>query len=370
MSDSVIIDGEVATRTPRLDFNRDALAGGGATDQQQGNEPAVSIGVPAAAGSIPGMPTIEDADDGPQPRPQRREPDSDLSASAAALRDQSDQAAQIRAANARLAALERNQQQQNQQRAQSYQQEVTRHRDSANADAERYQAQFEQARETGDAKAELQAQANYNRATLRREHAAAELQRLANGGQVPGVQPTAEAMHPTVQAWVDSHPRYHTDPAYQAAAQAAAFEAERLGFLPGDPRYTAHVDSVLKTRGLEAADGNGQQRQNGGNVNGNGRQQSGGGAPPAGRGTGGGVAARVVATPLGKFTYRDARGQDGKPHRYITFPDKQVNDDFKEWAEVNKMTLEEYANELIKIAAERAEGGEIGLQIGGEVVLR
>jgi hypothetical protein len=369
MSDTTI-DGEAVTRTPRLDFNRDALASGGAADAPAGSDPAVSVGVPATPGSIPGMPTIEDAAADGGTQQQQRQQDSELAGSAAALRQAEEQAALLRTTSARLAALEAQQRQQGQLRAQSYQQDVTRHRDSAAADAERHWSSVEAARETGDTKAERLALTNYQRAVAKHDQAAGELDRLARGGPVPGASAATEQMHPTVQAWVDSHPRYHTDNAYRAAAQAAAFEAEQLGFAPGDSRYTAHVDTVLKARGFDGnGNGDGQQRANGGGVNGN-RQQSGGGAPPAGRGTGGGVAAKTVTTPLGKFTYRDGRDQQGRPHRFINFPDKQTADDFKEWAEVNKCTVEEYANEFVKIAAERAEGGEIGLQIGGEVVLR
>lgn len=363
MSDSTTIDGEVGTRTPRLDFNRDAMASPGAVGDGKGGdaEPSVSIGAPITPASVPGMPTMEPADGGHQ----AQEP-SDLADSVAAQRQHEEHAAQMRTMAGRVAALEAERRQNQVARAQTYQTDVQRARDGASADSERAWSQVEAARETGDTKAERLALTNYQRAVARHDQAAGELQRLAQGGQVPGAQPTAEAMHPNVQAWVDSHPRYHSDPAYQAAAQAAAFEAEALKIAPSDPRYTQHVDAVLKARGFE---GNGQQqRTNGGNVNG--KQLGGGGAPPAGRGTGGGVQARTVTTPLGKFSFRDGRDQSGKPHRFINFPDKDTAEQFSEWSTINKMSVEEYANEFIKIAAEKAEGGEIGMQVGSEVVLR
>jgi hypothetical protein len=367
--DTMIVDGEVTTRSPRLDFNRDALAspGGQTTAQSDDPQPSVSIATPVSPAALPGMPTMEPVDDGGQQ--QHREPQSDLAASAAAQRQFEEQAAALRSTQARLATLESQQVQQRQQRAQSYQAEVTGHRDRASGDAERQWSQVEAAREAGDTKAERLALTNYQRSVARHDQAAGELDRLARGGQVPGAEaPQAQQFHPNVQAWIDSHPRYHSDKAYQAAAQAAAYEAERLDIQPGDPRYVEHVNAALKARGF---DGDGQQQNGGNKVNGNGaRPSGGGGAPPAGRGTGGGQQARVVTTPLGKFTFRDGRDQSGKPHRFINFPDKQTAEDFTEWATVNKMTPEEYANEFIKIAAERAEGADIGLQIGNEVVLR
>lgn len=228
------------------------------------------------------------------------------------------------------------------------------------------------ARESGDIDAEMAADEALGAATFRASQATAELDYLKTQPKPAAHQQQQGAGTPSAaaQKWLDDHPRYFSDEAYQATAQGAHGAAIRAGNPEGSAQYISYIDQLM-TRVY--GEGHGQPddgmtqpetprpmahqptlRQSGSTS-----------VPPsrAGNGQGAGGGWRNVETPLGSLLVQNR--PDGT--RGVRFPNAKVQSDFEEGASLDKryhtgekgrnLALAEYTNEQLTIAAEIAAGG-------------
>lgn len=223
-------------------------------------------------------------------------------------------------------------------------------------------------------------------ALLERDKQAAEAdieRRKASGGQrQPGGeggtrQPQISALE---KQWLQDHPLFESDPAYQADVIGASQTAQSLGYMRGSPAFIKFVNERLtklhgEGHGVASTHGKPQGRSRGGrsdqfNVE---RRPLSEAMPRSAETTddfsaGGGV--RYVDTDLGRVEM--TTGPAGKP--MIRFPNQRLKDmwaDAAGWSGTHrdgtpKMTLADYAMEQIKIAEEQRQGLSGGITYDDE----
>lgn len=234
--------------------------------------------------------------------------------------------------------------------------------EAAKADKASAQAAIKAARDAGDLDAEMAANDKLASANFRLLGSQDELDRLkaiAEGGG--GQQQRGDGgggdntVSPAAQAWINTHPKFKTDPTYRRAALAAHGQALLDGAIADSPAYFRYLDeAVAKLEGGnrdQRDDDMGDQNRDRG-----GRRESSEGAPPS-RGSGGhGGASKQVKTPLGTLTV--SRRSDGKLAIQIPPANRAA---FEEGAKICNMNLGDYAYEQVKISDEIAAGGTGGL---------
>lgn len=201
------------------------------------------------------------------------------------------------------------------------------------------------------------------------------------GGRQPtGDEPTGEEI-----AWVQSHPMFNSDPAYQAAVRGAATEAVNRGMARGSLAFLDFVNQQMSARfgeghGVEGTHGRrtarGRANQEGGDDLG--RRPLSMAMPRSGAGGGsgdyeeiGGAGTRYMDTEFGKVTIETGPG--GQPR--IRMPPR-VHEMWKEaasWmkhADGKPFTLAEYAQEQVAAAEEERAGLDNGLRYQSDRVYR
>jgi hypothetical protein len=229
------------------------------------------------------------------------------------------------------------------------------------------------ARESGDIDAEIAADELLASANYRLNQASGELNWLKQQGGQPQPQgdqgATGGGQSAEARAWLDAHPRYHTDAAYRATANGAHSEALRAGKREGSQEYVDFIDQIVAQvygenhgTGTEPPAARRQQVDNG-------RQNSTSSAGPTNRGGGGSASgAKTVQTLLGPVGVTRA---NGKVVQVVLPPaGSQARADWEEAASVNQMRLGDYAYEQVLIAEERAAGGSGGWVQGDGTVQR
>lgn len=223
------------------------------------------------------------------------------------------------------------------------------------------------ARESGDIDAEMAADEALGAATFRASQATAELEYLRSQPK-PVAQQRQGAGQPSqaAQKWLDEHPRYFSDEAYQATAQGAHGAALRAGKPEGSQDYVQYIDQIMAR-----VYGEGHGQPDDGMIQPETRpmaqpRQSGSTSVPpsrSGNGQGAGGGWKTVNTELGPLLVQDRA--DGT--RGVRFPNARVQSDFEEGAALDKRyhaspdgqkrALSDYVNEHINIAHEIAAGG-------------
>lgn len=207
------------------------------------------------------------------------------------------------------------------------------------------EAAYRAAREAGDVDAELVAQRALNTASARLQQAQGELawtkQQAQNAPQQPGQPGPSEA----AQAWLDAHPLYFQDDEYQAMAHVADKRALAAGHKGGSESYVAAVEKFMADK---YGEGHGQ-------IGGDPPQMKtpsrdrGGELAPTRRATPGGNNGgykEAVIPKFGKIGYREEAGQKGFQRR-VRFASAEQRATLEEFANVNKMSFDDYVNDLI-----------------------
>jgi hypothetical protein len=163
----------------------------------------------------------------------------------------------------------------------------------------------------------------------------------ADGGKQP--QQQGRIPGPAARLWMDDHPKINHDPAYQKAAEMAHNRAIARGFVPESPEYFQSINTELEQR-FGADHGRDQNmpppRQT---------QQPARRAPPASsfaapRGGGGnGAGGRTSPVEIARLMGGDVTA-----------------DDIREFAVVNKLSVEEYCTKMAKVLEERGAAYDNG----------
>lgn len=153
------------------------------------------------------------------------------------------------------------------------------------------------------------------------------------------------------QQWIAEHPEFNR---HKDALILKHQELINDGVMADTPAYFRGLDAEY-----DRLTGGGQRDQHGGNrrtemQQDRRQQQTFDGAPPS-RGNGGGSQSGTVKTLLGPVQVRSVNGQT-----LLQIPE-HLRADFAEGAKVNRMSIEEYTMEQVKIARERDAGGNGGM---------
>lgn len=342
MSDSVLVDGEAVVRHPRQreeretnaevnqEFTLEEEAGG---DEEQSEDPHDPVA--ALAESRKAL--------------QEREAEN------ASLRTR-EQEARNQAARARDEAARANM-----GRATDRAAAVAASIEAAKADQTSARIALRAAREANDLDAEISASEMLQSASYRYNQANGELNWLnqQSQSQPQQAQQQNQGMSPEAKAWLDAHPRFHTDTAYRALAEGAHTAALRAGRREGSQEYVDFIDKMVEN---VYGQGHGQ-----GNEPPVARKEppvsetkqpsrtSAAGPTNRGNGSANTGGQNTVQTELGPLQV--TTGRDGKTR--IAIP-QHTRADWDEAAQINGMKTADYAYEQIKIARERAQGGNAG----------
>ena len=217
--------------------------------------------------------------------------------------------------------------------------------EAANADVERFQAEYQAALESGDFAKTAQINTKLNGAINRQQRAQGDLEMLkaGNGRAIPQNQGQSNnGITPATQQWIDSHPEFSAKGHVKDALILYHNQLLRDGLVAESPAYFRALDAEY-----DRITGNRQEPP----MSQNNRQFD--GAPPSrGGGTQGG---RTVRTLLGPVGVTQRNGQT-----LISIPES-VRADFEEGARVTQMSLADYALEQVRAAQEREQGGTGGL---------
>lgn len=219
------------------------------------------------------------------------------------------------------------------------------------------------AQEMGDAEGMAAAVEALSGATYRFSQASGELEYLKAQARVqPRPQPTQSGRSPDAQRWLDEHPRFNSDKAYQGRAIVAHNDALAAGLPDGSREYVEYIERELTSH---YGEGHGDIQQEQQPMNEMARAPRATALPPS-RGAGGQSAGggwKTVETELGPLLVQER--SDGT--RGIRFPNPKVQSDFEEGAMLDKRAshspeafrraLGEYVNDHIEIAREIANGG-------------
>lgn len=224
--------------------------------------------------------------------------------------------------------------------------------EAATAEQSAAEAAYIRAREAGDLAAEIAANKALSAATMRLAAATYEADQLKS--QAPAQQAARQnGPSPAAQAWLDAHPAYHTDRKYRGTAEVAHGEAVRAGMPVGSQEYVDYIDQIMTQ---EYGAGHGQTGQREVTAPRQGRSA----APPSHNHGGNRAGWKSVRVPaVGEIQFQI--GADGQPGRIKASQEILAN--LKEAAEFSRMSLEDYAKDLVQGSIEgnpdliRGEGG-------------
>ena len=228
--------------------------------------------------------------------------------------------------------------------------------EAAKSDQERAKAAMRTAREAGDVEAEAQAIVELQNSSFRFSQASAELAQIQSGQSAPAARANANqqpAISPAAQAWIDAHPRFNTDPAYQHEMLAHHHRLARDSG-EGSPAYWRGLDAAHAA--IEAREGPSHTEKPADRDSEPMAYSATSTAAPSSRGSGSSNSSSRIETLLGEvYVSRNSDGRIG-----IRIP-PHLREVFEEGAAICKMPLHEYAYEQVKIAQERQAGGHGGL---------
>lgn len=232
--------------------------------------------------------------------------------------------------------------------------------ESAKVEQAAARAAMRNAQEMGDAEAMAAAVEALSGATYRFSQSSGELEYLKAQARVQPRQ-TQSGRSPDAQRWLDEHPRFGADKAYQGRAIVAHNDALAAGMADGSREYVDFIERELTTH---YGEGHGAIQQQEQTMQEPARPRA--TALPPSRGAGGQSAGggwKTVSTELGDLLVQER--SDGT--RGIRFPNAKVQSDFEEGAMLDKRAshspeafrraLGEYVNDHIEIAREIANGG-------------
>lgn len=243
--------------------------------------------------------------------------------------------------------------------------------EAAKADKAAAKIALRTAREAGDFDAEIAASEMFQSATYRETQATGELawiNQQANAAPAPQQQSdqgsAGDRMSPEARAWLDAHPRFHSDEAYRAVAEGAHTAAIRKGLVIGSQDYVNEIDRIVTSvygaeHGTSDEPPLPRRQQTMTDPNVNRRQDHGSTAGASNRGGGGSQSgARTVETLFGPV---GVTRQGGRIVQVVLPPPgTEKRADWEEAATIAGMKLGEYAYEQVKIAEDRQSGGNGG----------
>lgn len=122
------------------------------------------------------------------------------------------------------------------------------------------EGKYEEVAELDDKLADIAAQ--MNEAKRVKTYLVGEREKLKTAVETAAAQPQENGLSREINAWIEAHPRFKTDPQYNNDAMAGHYDALRKGIKADSPEYFAHVEVFTGDRQApqqQAADGDGEQ---------------------------------------------------------------------------------------------------------------